>query len=152
MNVSVCGLIISRLIGLFLTTQSHAFYKYFWCSQFCEFHRKPTLSGHPRVPASGRFMDVGHSIEYHHKTSLAETNTRLGQHYWSPSVKLKFRTVFLDIMYPTVKVYFGQAKACLWFYDWVRLGKVEILLVVSKMDTCEGWTPHVYYTTLYFYF
>ena len=53
-------------------------------------------------------------------------------------------------MYPKVKVYFGQAKACLWFYDWGRLGKVEILPVVSKMDTCEGWTPHVYYTMLYF--
>ena len=24
------------------------FYKYFWCSQFCEFHCKPTLSGYPR--------------------------------------------------------------------------------------------------------
>ena len=55
------------------------FYKYFWCSRFCEFHCKPTLSG--------RFMEVGgHSIEYHHKTSPAETNTWWGQHYWSPSV------------------------------------------------------------------
>ena len=24
------------------------FHKYFWCSQFCEFHCKPTLSGHPQ--------------------------------------------------------------------------------------------------------
>ena len=24
------------------------FHKYFWCPQFCEFHCKPTLSGHPR--------------------------------------------------------------------------------------------------------
>ena len=62
------------------------FYKYFWCSRFCEFHCKPTLSGHLRVPASGRFMEVGHSIEYRHKTSPAETNTWWGQHYWSPSV------------------------------------------------------------------
>ena len=75
-------------------------------------------------------MAVGHSIEYHHKTSLAETNTQQGQHYWSPSV---------------LNLNFGLC------FPWHHVPKTELRFILGRRKlvydfmTGEDWEKQKYY-------
>ena len=71
------------------------FHKYFWCSQFCEFHCKPTLSGHPQGTGKWPLHGGWPLNRISSKNIFSRNKHTAGAALLVPiCIKLKFRTVF----------------------------------------------------------